>query len=143
MNRQDVIETILEINTRHIRECLNLLCNTDELIDIFTEDFLDTKDLWFSIASFQTYLRTTGRGQSITAEQLQDCVNKKDYTQLKELVQELLLIPIDNETLDVIKTKNMRKFWDECKEYSGLNILEFTGDYSEIKSRIEKYVKVC
>jgi len=129
MCRQDKIETILEINTGHIRECLNLLCNTDELMDVFTENFLDTKDLWFSIARFQTYLKSTGRGQGITAEELQDCINRKDYKQLKELIQELLLIPIDKETLDTLKTKNMRKFWDKCKEYSNISILEFKGNY--------------
>jgi len=128
MCRQDKIETILKINTGYIRECLNLLCNTDELIDLFTEKFLDTKDLWFSIGSFQTYLKSTGRGRGITAEQLQDSVNRKDYAQLKELVEELLLAPIDRETLEILKLRNLRKFWDKCKQYSDIGILEFTDD---------------
>ena len=136
MYRQDKIETILENNTRYIRECMNLLCNTDELIDLFIERFLDTKDLWFSIGSFQTYLKSTGRGQDITAEQLQDCANRKDYTQLKELVQELLLAPIDEATLEILKVRGMTKFWYKCKQYANVGILEFTDDYGKIKSQI-------
>lgn len=128
MDREEKIEMMLKLVTQYIKDWLHLLCNTDELLDLFANEYLDVKCLWISIAGFQSYLKSAGRGRDITAEQLQDCVNRRDDRQLKALLEELLLIPIDGETLRTIKQKSMVKLVQGCNKYSGLGVIQFSKD---------------
>lgn len=126
MDRDEKIEMILKLAFQHVKDWLHLLCNTDELLDLFANEYLDMKCLWLSIAGFQVHLRSLGRGTDITAERLQDCINRKDDRQLKMLLEELLLIPVDGETLRTVKQKNMIKLVQKCNKYPELGIIKFS-----------------
>lgn len=52
-------------------------------------------------------LKFISRGQDITIGQLQESIKARDKTELKALLEELLLIPVDNkEIMKVLKIKS-------------------------------------
>jgi hypothetical protein len=99
----------------------------------FTNDFLDVTDLESSIFEYQNYLKNGGRGQTITLQQIKECIDKMDRTKLKELLEELLLIPVDSKELNkVLKIKDYEElavFIERIKQYSTMRYAKVIDEY--------------
>lgn len=133
VNRPKTIQSILKTNTNYLKRWLNILCNTKEYYRIFIGSFLDNTDLESSIFEFQAYLKYIGRGQDISIDQIKNSIDKRDNKQLKILLEELLLIPIDN--IEVVKVLNitdytdLKDFIDEIKAYSNTRYARVIDEY--------------
>ncbi len=116
------VRSILTSNLRYLKRWLNILCNTEEYYAKFVNSYMDITDLEYSMFEFRNYLKHIGRGQDITIGQLQESIKVRDKTELKALLEELLLIPVDNkEIMKVLKIKSyaeLQDFIDKTKVYS-------------------------
>ena len=130
MSRQDIqIIRLINTNAMYIKRWLKLLCDIEERLDDFTKNFLDTKHLWESLCRFQVHSKMTGRGRSITQEELQECIDTGNDYLLKLSLQDILLIPVSSEALKVFKQQtNLENFMEKVNEYSQIPIIDFTGD---------------
>ncbi|HEY9059681.1 MAG TPA: hypothetical protein VIO64_04135 [Pseudobacteroides sp.] len=127
------IQSILNVNTRYLKRWLIILCSTEEYHKMFVNNFLEITDLESSAFEFQAYLKYTGRGQDISISQIKDSINKGDSKQLKTLLEELLLIPVDNtEIMKVLKISdytNLEDFINEIKAYSNSRYVRVIDEY--------------
>jgi len=132
-NRCKMIQSILKTNAHYLKRWLMILCNTQEYYDKFVNSFLDITDLESSIFEFQNHLKHIGRGQEISAEQIKNSIEKGDGGQLKVLLEELLLIPIDNtEIAKVLKMQDYSKleeFIEIIKKYSNTRYAKVIDEY--------------
>ena len=130
MSRQDIqINRLINTNAMHIKRWLKLLCDIEERLTDFTNNFLDKKHLWLSLCRFQVHSKMTGRGKSITQEELQECIDTGNDYLLKLTLQDLLLIPVSSEAVKVFKQQtDLENFMNKVKEYSRTPIIDFTGD---------------
>lgn len=131
--KHKTFQSILNANTRYLKRWLNILCSTEEYHNMFFSRFLDITDLESSMFEFQAYLKFIGRGQEISVEQIKDCVNKQDRVQLKTILEELLLIPIDNtEIIKVLKVQDyseLEDFIEIIKIYSNTRYARVIDEY--------------
>lgn len=127
------VRSILYTNTRYLKRWLNVLCNTQEYFDAFVNNFLEVTDLESSMFEFQEYLKHTGRGQDITIQQIKDGIKRRDGKQLKGLLEELLLIPVDNteitQVLQITEYTDLEDFIGKIKVYSNLKYSRVIGEY--------------
>ena len=130
MSMRDIkINRLVNTNAMYIKNWLKLLCDIEERLNDFTTNFLDKKHLWLSLCRFQVHSKMTGRGKSITLEELQECIDTGNDYLLKLSLQDLLLIPVSSEALKVFKQQtNLENFMKKVKEYSKIPIIDFTGD---------------
>jgi hypothetical protein len=83
-----------------IMEWLNLLCDTDDRLNKFVEEFLDTHNIFHSACNYQRYLRSEEkRGQNIQIGNILQAVAIKDLVKLKSIFQEMFIEPVDKEAL--------------------------------------------
>ncbi len=125
INRPKTIQSILKTNTHYLNRWLNILCNTEEYYRIFIDS---------SIFEFQAYLKHIGRGQDISIDQIKNNIDKRDNKQLKILLEELLLIPVDNtETVKVLikitDYADLKDFIDKIKAYSNTKYARVIDEY--------------
>lgn len=132
-DKQKTFQSVLTSNTRYLRRWLNILCNTEEYYNEFVKDFMDEADLEYSMFEFRDYLKHTGRGQDITIGQLKSSIDKKNGKQLKALLEESLLIPVDNaEIVKVLKIRGyaeLAEFIREIKAYSNSRYVKVIDEY--------------
>ena len=130
LNTQDkIINEIVKENDEHMKKWLKQLCDTEERLEDFVNDYLDTKRLWDSLCTFQVHSKIAGRGRAITQEELQECIDRNDDTLLKLLLEDSLLIPVSDKALKVFKQQaNLKNFILCLREYSETAIITFTGD---------------
>ncbi|MCX7923977.1 MAG: hypothetical protein N3B21_18480 [Clostridia bacterium] len=131
--KERTFQIILTANSRYLKKWMKLLCSTEEYYTTFIDRYLDTSDLEYSLFEFQSYLKSIGRGQNITIEQIKECIDQKNKSRLKDLMEEMLLVPVDRTELKNVLRLKMRfqieEFIEEVKEYSSRRFARVIEEY--------------
>lgn len=126
-------QSVLSANTRYLKRWLGILCDTEEHHNMFFNSFLDITDLESSMYEFKAYLKFAGRGQEIKAGHIKDCIGRQDRIQLKNMLEELLLIPVDDtEAAKVLRIQDYSKLEDlieKVKMYSNTRYKRVIDEY--------------
>lgn len=123
---------ILNFPSIGVSRWLNYLCNDENLYNDFMNLFCNNYDVFDSLMQFRGYLMNEQhRGQNIDAYTIEQLVTTDNYNQLKDIIQELFLEPICNESIkrlaEAIKKNKLSAIelilWHQQKPGKRLNYL--------------------
>lgn len=133
----------------------NFLANTDEhyeeIIELLKDNYeskIYKPQIW-SLMGYRNKRLEKGVGQDVTAEQLQNLLNEKNYDGLKDILSDLTQRPVNIEEVEyfVASQIDVQTFLDKHKEhikdriYSIINIRTFGDNLREYFSISSRYYR--